>query len=56
MTDRERINKAYGLLKGAGSNSYLIDDGGIKKVPIPLTVLGEVTNILDDNNYEQSDK
>lgn len=52
MTDRERINLAYGLISGAGANSYIVKDEGINKVPIPLETLSRITNILDDRNYD----
>jgi hypothetical protein len=54
MTDRERINKVYGLLAGAGANSYILKDGSIEKVPIPIKILSEAINILDDKNYKSS--
>lgn len=52
MNDRERIQKAYGLLCGAGANGYIISEREIQKIPIPIKLLGEVINILDDKCYE----
>lgn len=50
MTDRERINKAYGLLKGATENAQYTLNG--TKIPLPITIIEEILFSLNDKNYE----
>jgi len=50
MTDKVRINKAYGLLKGATENAQYTINGN--KIPLPITIIEEILSLLNDKNYD----
>lgn len=56
MTDRERINKAYEILKSSSKGAIYSISESKHFITIPLNSLGKTLYILNDKNYESTDK